>query len=158
MKKKSSKSISKDKDSGKDKSKSKSKSKEKVDKSDNKSDNKSVKSGKSSKSLKAKLEKKKSTASKADSSIVARDASPHTSQLDIIPQESTRLEAKTVLTSFPNRDVLSHPGYSNQKPEKRCDGCFDGEAAVFCKDCNKQFCKICEDQIHIIPVHRNHQR
>lgn len=156
MKKRSSKSISKDKD----KSKSKSKSKEKVDKSDDKSvkSGKSGKSGQSGKSLKSKLAKKNSTTSKADSSVVAKDASPHTSQLDIIPQESTHLEAKTALTSFPNRDLLSQPGSSNQKSERRCDGCFEGEAVVFCKDCSKQYCKICEDQIHIIPVHRNHQR
>lgn len=42
--------------------------------------------------------------------------------------------------------------------EERCDGCFDGEGHIFCVNCEKIYCKDCEDQIHIVPVNRLHER
>ena len=41
---------------------------------------------------------------------------------------------------------------------KKCDGCFQGDSSVYCTNCDKFFCKICDDQIHVVPFNRNHVR
>ena len=46
---------------------------------------------------------------------------------------------------------------TNMNGEK-CDGCFEGYAVCFCVNCEKIFCKMCEDQIHIVPSNRHHER
>ena len=51
--------------------------------------------------------------------------------------------------------------YNNNMPTtngEKCDGCFDGYAVCFCITCEKIFCKMCEDQIHIVPSNRQHER
>jgi hypothetical protein len=45
----------------------------------------------------------------------------------------------------------------NQNAEK-CDGCFIQEGVVYCTNCEKIYCKMCEDQIHIIPRMKTHSR
>ena len=41
---------------------------------------------------------------------------------------------------------------------EKCEGCFQGEGYYYCQDCNKIYCKICDDQLHIIPSFKNHER
>ncbi len=41
---------------------------------------------------------------------------------------------------------------------EKCDGCFDGIAICFCVNCEKIFCRMCEEQIHIVPSNRLHER
>jgi len=41
---------------------------------------------------------------------------------------------------------------------ERCDGCFEGVAQIFCVNCEKVLCPECEDQLHIVPVNRLHER
>ncbi len=40
----------------------------------------------------------------------------------------------------------------------KCDGCFENDGTCFCVNCEKIFCKLCEDQIHIIPSNKLHER
>ena len=40
----------------------------------------------------------------------------------------------------------------------KCDGCFENEAIIFCDECNKSYCQKCDDQLHIVPSFRNHNR
>lgn len=39
-----------------------------------------------------------------------------------------------------------------------CDGCYDGDATCFCVNCEKIYCKVCEDQIHVVSVNRNDEK
>ena len=41
---------------------------------------------------------------------------------------------------------------------EKCEGCFQGEGFYYCQNCNKIYCKICDDQLHIIPSFKNHER
>lgn len=41
---------------------------------------------------------------------------------------------------------------------EKCDGCFEGEGVTYCKQCEKLLCNICDNQIHVIPAYRNHER
>ncbi len=43
-------------------------------------------------------------------------------------------------------------------PVEKCEGCFDLDGNCFCVSCEKIFCKACEDQIHIIPIYKTHER
>lgn len=47
---------------------------------------------------------------------------------------------------------------SNQQSEEKCNGCFIQTAVVYCTNCEKLYCKMCEDQIHIIPRMKTHTR
>ena len=48
---------------------------------------------------------------------------------------------------------------NNNIPQKeKCDGCYQGDAICYCINCNKLYCKICDDQIHIVPSNRNHEK
>ena len=41
---------------------------------------------------------------------------------------------------------------------EKCDGCFVQEGIVYCTNCEKTYCKMCEDQIHIVPRMKSHSR
>lgn len=41
---------------------------------------------------------------------------------------------------------------------EKCDGCYVQDGIVYCTNCEKIYCKLCEDQIHIIPRMRSHNR
>jgi len=43
-------------------------------------------------------------------------------------------------------------------PTEKCEGCFDSDGVCFCVNCEKIFCKACEDQIHVIPIYKSHER
>ena len=57
-----------------------------------------------------------------------------------------------------NLKITSNRTISNPKDNERCDGCFDGDAQIFCVNCEKIFCRDCENQIHVVPVNRLHER
>ena len=40
----------------------------------------------------------------------------------------------------------------------KCDGCYENEAIVFCDECNKCYCQKCDEQLHVIPSYRNHNK
>ena len=40
----------------------------------------------------------------------------------------------------------------------KCEGCYTNDSVVFCKECNKNLCQICENQIHVIPLFKEHER
>jgi len=42
--------------------------------------------------------------------------------------------------------------------QENCEGCFSNIGHCYCSDCGKIYCKICDDQLHIIPAFRNHSR
>lgn len=46
----------------------------------------------------------------------------------------------------------------NQLFNEKCEGCFQGEGIIFCSECGKIYCKTCDDQLHVIPSYRNHER
>ncbi len=41
---------------------------------------------------------------------------------------------------------------------EKCNGCFIQTAVVYCTNCQKLYCKMCEDQIHIVPRLKSHER
>lgn len=49
-------------------------------------------------------------------------------------------------------DQNTHPNID------KCDGCFEGDGICYCVTCGKIYCKICNEQIHIVPSNRNHER
>lgn len=64
--------------------------------------------------------------------------------------------------SLDNNPINKNRQYQQQNinppPGERCDGCFEGLGVCFCVNCEKIFCRMCEDQIHIVPSNRNHER
>ena len=48
----------------------------------------------------------------------------------------------------------------NQLPKEKeqCEGCFNNEGCLFCVDCGKLYCKICDDQLHVVPAYSHHER
>ena len=54
---------------------------------------------------------------------------------------------------------LNNNNTNNNIPQKeKCDGCYQGDAICYCINCNKLYCKICDEQIHIVPSNRNHEK
>ena len=50
--------------------------------------------------------------------------------------------------------------FSNQNfiPSEKCDGCYENDAIIFCNNCNKLYCKNCDNLIHTIPSNSNHEK
>ncbi len=50
--------------------------------------------------------------------------------------------------------------FSNQTfiPSEKCDGCYENDAIIFCNNCNKLYCKNCDNLIHTIPSNSNHEK
>lgn len=57
-----------------------------------------------------------------------------------------------------NLKINSNRTISTPRETERCDGCFDGDAQIFCVNCEKIFCRDCENQIHVVPFNRLHER
>jgi hypothetical protein len=53
---------------------------------------------------------------------------------------------------------FNNPNKNRNMPVEKCEGCFDLDGVCFCVNCEKIFCKSCEDQIHIIPIYKSHER
>lgn len=58
----------------------------------------------------------------------------------------------TIPIGGPSPDLggVSHP--------EKCEGCFQGDGYIYCTNCGKVYCKICDDQLHIVPAYRSHER
>ena len=52
-----------------------------------------------------------------------------------------------------------NPQYIPQQyPPIKCDGCYEGDALCYCAQCDQNYCKICDNQIHIVPSNSMHQK
>ena len=65
----------------------------------------------------------------------------------------------------PNSQILKYYEQFNKRNDInqpnnniKCDGCFENEAIIFCDECNKCYCKKCDDQLHIVPSFKNHNK
>ena len=64
-----------------------------------------------------------------------------------------------VITEIPTNNIDNISNINPKKyPQMKCDGCFEGDAVCYCVQCGQYYCKICDEQIHIIPVNSNHQK
>ena len=58
---------------------------------------------------------------------------------------------------FSGRGYFINIDIQSSRKEK-CEGCFEQFGNTYCTNCDKVFCKSCEDQIHAIPTNRFHER
>jgi hypothetical protein len=154
--------------SEKAKSKSKEKKTEKSEKGDAKTEKtKSEKSSKdvkkSSKTVKdAKSEKTSKKAKNSELDIIEKDLILENDLNDNLMQNSPKTDFRNNYSNIKmNPNQMQNQSYLNQQNQnrfERCDGCYEGIGNCFCVNCEKIFCKICEDQIHIVPINRNHER
>ena len=73
----------------------------------------------------------------------------------------TKLNKNNInITEIPtnNIDNISNINPNKKYPQMKCDGCYEGDAICYCVQCGQYYCKICDEQIHIIPVNNNHQK
>ena len=135
--------------SDKPKSKSKPKaSKASSKKIETKASIKSKKDEKSPKSTKKSLKSQKSK-----KSLTNKSKEENTEIND------NKTETKSNLsTNLLNTEHNMNNNMINNNTIEKCEGCFQGEGAVYCSNCGKVYCKICDDQLHIIPAYRTHER
>ena len=63
------------------------------------------------------------------------------------------------ITEIPTNNINNISNINPRKyPQIKCDGCYEGDANCFCVQCGQYYCKICDEQIHIIPANNNHQK
>ena len=130
-----------------DKPKSKSK--------DKKSSKPAIKSKKTNKSI-----IKKSTTIKEDPNISTLDENINISD----PNNNITTPLINTTNNSPQNYYDNLPKHQslntnpNSQSKDKCDGCYEGEGVCYCATCGKIYCKICEDQIHIVPSNRNHER
>ena len=99
-----------------------------------------------------KLKKKPSKISSKSSEKKKKDNSQEMSE--------SKLNKNNInLTEIPpnNLDNISNIN-PRKNPPIKCDGCFEGDAICYCVQCGQYYCKICDDQIHVIPANSNHQK
>ena len=57
---------------------------------------------------------------------------------------------------------LDNPPFSSTilppDSSKKCEGCFHNPAVLYCEECNKLLCSMCDGQIHVIPVNSTHTK
>ena len=132
------------KSKGKDKDKKGKKSSKDVSKKGNKSKDKS-----SSKEKKEELEK---------------NAEDKEIETPINNMDNKNLEKENLIQNLsknPNfNENYKNPNIKppNQLYGEKCEGCFQGDGIIFCSDCGKIYCKTCDDQLHVIPSFRTHER
>lgn len=81
-------------------------------------------------------------------------------------KDKDKKKDKSNVETNQNQDDLSalsfeeNPQSGNNKFQvnEKCDGCYVQDAVVYCSNCEKAFCKMCNDQMHIIPRLRSHNR
>ena len=133
--------------------KPKSKSKPKTTKASSKkietkssSKSKKEKDEKSPKSTKKSLKSKKSLTNKSKEENTENNI-------------DNKTETKSNLsTNLLNTEHNINNNINNNNTIEKCEGCFQGEGAVYCTNCGKVYCKICDDQLHIVPAYRTHER
>jgi hypothetical protein len=127
----------------KSKSKNKSPSKSKS-KSKNTSEDKKAKKKTSKVSNKSKDKKKKDASQDmSDSKLNKNNTNPNL------------IDIQNNINNLSN----INPQYNSQRyPPIKCDGCYEGDAICFCVQCGQYYCKICDDQIHLVPANSLHQK
>jgi palmitoyltransferase len=127
----------------KSKSKNKSHSKSKS-KSKNTSEDKKAKKKTSKVSNKSKDKKKKDASQDmSDSKLNKNNTNPNL------------IDIQNNINNLSN----INPQYNSQRyPPIKCDGCYEGDAICFCVQCGQYYCKICDDQIHLVPANSLHQK
>ena len=126
-------------DTKKSKSKGKSKSK-------NKSKTKEGENEKKSKKKVSKMSSKSSEKKKRDNSQEMSESKLNKNNNINI----TEIQAKDI-NNISNMNLKKYP-------QIKCDGCYEGDAICYCVQCGQYYCKICDEQIHIIPANNNHQK
>lgn len=156
-----------DKDKKKSKENKDSSSKEPKTKKSSKKE--TVKSNKSSKSIKEKVTEKSFEHNLSDDMSpryydeknFKPSYSPHSnfnayqgmSNINVIPKETIGTYRNQMYPSLSREDRIP-----KLPRTERCDGCYDGEGICFCVNCEKIFCRMCDDQIHFIPSNKIHER
>ena len=138
--------------SGKSKSKSntsKSKSKSSKSKSKDKKDKKSSKDS-----------KKKSSKSKDKSKKEKKSKIKEEKEGDLAVNDEKEKNEKNLIQNLTDKNNLNQIAQNNASITfaQKCEGCFQGEGALFCAECGKIYCKTCDDQFHVIPAYNNHER
>ena len=138
------KSKSKDKDKDKSKDKIKTKKKEKDTEKSPKEYSKIIKDGD--------LEDKKQDLENSINNPMI-DVQKNLAELSHLNNNNYNLYP---LQTFPNlnNNNLNIPISNMQK----CEGCFNTEILSFCKECGRAYCTKCDNQIHLVPAYKNHQR
>ena len=143
------------------------KPKSKGDTTKSKSKSRKSKDKKSSKDSKKKLEKSKEKSKSKDKSKKekmpkVKDKKEGESTLN---EEKEKIEKSNLIQNLTDKNMnynLNDPNNnlsnSNQFFAEKCEGCFQGEGVIFCSECGKIYCKTCDDQLHVIPSFRNHER
>ena len=148
-----------------DKSKSKDKKRKSSDKKSKSSKSKSKKSSRSNSKEKFEKNIEKNIEKNPEESI-----NPEISGINKEPGQNNNLDL-TYTQYFTNKNQINtnnvnlNPNLNqnnnvanNGLIPPKCDGCFENDSACFCKECNKNLCNICDNQIHIIPANSNHLR
>lgn len=159
---------SKDKDKkGKDKSKEKSKtgSKDK-DKSSKKTNASKLSKGKDTKKKDKKLDKSLKKDDKNISDLTAEELDNSASKNFLKGEDLGPNIINPTNENLPHFSNPNQPGLQtlpNSIPEQpaaseKCEGCFNGTGYCFCNECGKIYCKICDDQLHVVPAFREHER
>ena len=125
----------KSKAKGKSKSKSKSKSKE---------NDKKLKKKPSKVSNKSKEKKKKENSEMSDSKLNKNNIN--------------LTETNNNINNINNISNINPQFVPQKYPPIKCDGCYEGDAILFCVNCGQAYCKICDDQIHMVPANMAHQK
>ena len=80
----------------------------------------------------------------------------------ITNEEKEKIEKDNLIQNLSDQNQPPIPPFSNNINipiyQEKCEGCFQGDGVVFCNECGKIFCKTCDDQLHVIPSFRNHER
>ena len=75
-------------------------------------------------------------------------------------EEKEKIEKDNLIQNLSARNPQQITAFQTNliPPQEKCEGCFQGNGVVFCTECGKIYCKTCEDQLHVIPSFRNHER
>ena len=133
--------------------------------------------GKSSKSKdkKEKSKEKKTSSKNVKKKSISKDKSKtkEKSNKDDMPKENEKempeiisneekekIEKANLIQNLSVRNPQQITAFQTNliPPQEKCEGCFQGNGIVFCTECGKIYCKTCEDQLHVIPSFRNHER
>ena len=132
------------------------------------SKSKDKKEKKSSKDVKKKLSKSKENrkskekSKKSDMPKIKKEKDG----TSLLNEEKENIEKSNLIQDLSGKNIKLHSNDQNnnnynslnQLFSEKCEGCFQGEGIIFCTECRKIYCKTCDDQLHVIPSYRNHER
>ena len=80
-------------------------------------------------------------------------------------EEKENIEKSNLIQNLYGKNMIQNSNEQNnnmisinQLYVEKCEGCFQGEGVIFCSECGKIYCKTCDDQLHVIPSFRSHER